>query len=232
MFKSGDKIVCINTVLTGQGYTDLGPLTKGETYTVRGVSTAGTINLAETPEVFWYREDRFEAVAPAVTKDEQIATLRKEIEYLRETENSQQKALISTRDQEITRLIEVKERLTREKDHEGQRYELRLTEASDKSDALVAHLHTFAEQQEDAGNDDVADEIDGILATYGLPTYKKTYELILTVPVQVRVSDIRATSPAKVREMFDAGEINWNVADHESQVDDEIKVVEIAEVPS
>jgi hypothetical protein len=194
-FKPDDVVVCVNDAL--EGNVQMGGLTKGKTYTVRGTSMSGTVNLQEIAEVYWYREERFEAAVPA-TKDEQtIATMRKEINDLKH-ENSQQKATIAS--------------------------------ARNLEDALVARLHRFAEQQEDAGSDDVADEIDDILDSFDLPTRKKTYEMVFTVPVQVRVSDIKATGPNKVREMWEAGEINWNVADYEDQSDDDIKVIEIAEV--
>lgn len=241
-FNRGDKIVCIND--EAEPSVDMGGLTKGQTYTVRGTSMSGTVNLNEISERHWFNENRFVLKIDDEERAQKIVDLEHTVNqqtsanlHQHETIANQQKQITRLTeikeglDRDITNLIEAKERLAREKTYERQRYEMRLTEASDKMNALVARLHVIAQQMENEGDDAGAEEIDNTLGAFGLPTRKKTYEIIFTVPVQVRVCDIHATSPVKAREMFDAGEINWNVANYENQIDDEIKVVEIREMP-
>lgn len=97
-------------------------------------------------------------------------------------------------------------------------------------DALIRLLHGVANTLEDAGEAIVyVDTIDDRLEELSLPGRKSHFEMIFTVPVQMRVEGDYVSADS-MRQAFHAGEINWNVGDHEDTIADEIKILDVVEM--
>jgi hypothetical protein len=98
-------------------------------------------------------------------------------------------------------------------------------------DGLVAALHSYANDVEE-GTDSaevVVERIDNLLKNLSLPARIKHFEIIVTVPAQVRVK-VSAKDKDTAREMFDQGKVGWRSEDYEEWLEDDTEVVEIIEV--
>lgn len=96
-------------------------------------------------------------------------------------------------------------------------------------DDLVHLLHALANAAEAQESMVYVDTIDERLEELGLASRKKHFEMVFTVPVQIRVEG-DFTSKEAMQTAFEAGSIDWNVADYEETLDDNLQVIEIAEM--
>lgn len=101
-----------------------------------------------------------------------------------------------------------------------------LTDAAETINNLVKDLHAYIEQTCD---EDIIEAVNELLRNRDLPTSRANYELIFTVPVQIRVEGTYRNKE-DMRAEFVAGNLTWDVADYEETMEDDIKIVEIAEV--
>lgn len=96
-----------------------------------------------------------------------------------------------------------------------------------RQEALVSSLHALADNAEDEGRQDLAEEVDALLAEHNLKPRKQEYTIEILVPTRLHLH-VTARSMNHARTLYEAGDIDWNVADGEVQ-DDDIKVLDISE---
>lgn len=98
-------------------------------------------------------------------------------------------------------------------------------------DALVTDLHRMANEAESTQTRVETDDIDDLLEELNLPSRKKPFEIIITVPVQVRV-ECEAKDKQAARDMFTQGKIEWRVEDFEETIEDDTEIIEVIEKSS
>lgn len=148
-------------------------------------------------------------------REEVISNQTKTIAGLKES--------ISSRDQQITNLehdVSVREVTLRNRD-------ARVNSLLTTQDALVSSLHVLADNAEDDGRQDLAEEVDALLAEYDLKPRRQEYTIEVLVPTKLHLH-VTARSMNHARALYEAGDVDWNVADGEVQEDD-IKVLDISE---
>lgn len=173
---------------------------------------------------------------PPLTANHEIAQLKHQIEGLRlETEGyavqleNRDKAItglkesISSRDQQITNL---------EHDNSQMKATLRNRDARVNSllttqDALVSSLHVLADNAEDEGRQDLSEEVDSLLAEHDLKPRRQEYTIEILVPTRLHLH-VTARSMNHARTLYEAGDVDWNVADGEVQ-DDDVRILAISE---
>lgn len=107
-----------------------------------------------------------------------------------------------------------------------------LTAEQKRVEALVRLLHEIANEAEDSEQANALSEnIDDRLEELGLSSRIKHYEIIVTVPAQVRIK-VDARDKDAAREMFNQGKVEWRSEDYEEWLEDDTEVVEIIEVQS
>lgn len=107
-----------------------------------------------------------------------------------------------------------------------------LTKEQKRVETLVTALHEIANEAEASDQSSALPEnIDDLLEELDLPSRKKHFELIFTVPVQLRVEGDYASKEA-MREAFNRGEIKWEVTDFEETIEDDLEIIEIVEMQS
>lgn len=145
-----------------------------------------------------------------------------------ENDTTRQAQVLAARNQMITDL----EHETSQQKATNNRLNEDLGKATSALADVVMLLHTLANEAEDAGRTVAADTIDETLDRHGLASRKKHFELVFTVPIQVRIEGDYPDKEA-FREAFKAGrhDDNWTVGDYEETLDDDIEIVVIEEVP-
>jgi FtsZ-binding cell division protein ZapB len=148
------------------------------------------------------------AVGQVEDRDQKIANL--------ESVNADLKRDVAAADAAIGRLKDNNHSLREE-----------ITGYQKRQEALVSSLHALADNAEDEGRQDLAEEVDALLAEHNLKPRKQEYTIEILVPTRLHLH-VTARSMNHARTLYEAGDIDWNVADGEVQ-DDDIKVLDISE---
>lgn len=186
--------------------------TEGATLTnIRPIEKGTTVTEPSTPSDA-YRRGMENTIA---AREEVIRNQVKAIAGLREA--------LSNRDQQITNLgrdISVRETTLRNRD-------ARVNSLLTTQDALVSSLHVLADNAEDEGRQDLSEEVDSLLAEHDLKPRRQEYTIEILVPTRLHLH-VTARSMNHARTLYEAGDVDWNVADGEVQ-DDDVRILAISE---
>lgn len=186
--------------------------TEGATLTnVRPIEKGTTVTEPSTPSDA-YRRGMENTIA---AREEVISNQTKTIAGLKEA--------LSNRDQRITDLTHENSQMKATLRNRDRRVDtLRSTQ-----DALVSSLHVLADNAEDEGQQDLAEGVDALLGEHNLKPRKQPYTIEIQVPVHLHLH-VTARSLNHARALYEAGDIDWNVADGEVE-DDNIEILDISE---
>ena len=179
-------------------------------------------------------EEKIRSLEADINRQAQVLAARNELINEHEHTISQQKATNNRQQDEINEKAHQIADLERA-NHQYESAEVYLKNQNDSltsvRDALVTFLHEIANEAEQAEEPNaLADNIDDRLEELGLPSRKKRFEMVFTVPVRLRVEG-DYVSKEEMREAFERGTIGWTVTDYEDTLEDDLEVVEITEVP-
>lgn len=172
-------------------------------------------------------------VEAALMESPAVLAMQAKIERLERDVNVQGESIL-TRNHLITQLSTQVNDLQHESSQRkatSDRLSRELGVSQDAFDGLLTTLREYADTRESEGDDDGANEIDQILANFNAPPRKKHFEIIFTVPVTMRVEgDWKDENEARLA--FEAGTVEWNVADNEGLADGEAdpRIIAIEEI--
>lgn len=171
--------------------------------------------LTANEEIANLEHDKSEMKAAIRTRDERIAAVEEDNTNL-EHVIADLRRDVRAADEAIDRLKNTNNRLAEE-----------IGGLRSIQDALVSSLHVLADNAEDEGRQDLAEEVDALLAEHDLKPRKQEYTIEILVPTKLHVH-VTARSMNHARTLYEAGDVDWNVADGEVQ-DDDIEFLGISE---